>query len=352
MGVAQNFYYGTRLEMIVLALVVVHRLLLARSEVMAVARYLPLTLIGFLVGWGPGIRVPLYHRSDYEARLAVIGIFQSGWFRARERLGESPYEIVAQQLGNAAGAVTSVADRSPFYLSGMPLLDTVSSILFAIGLALTLYRWRSIESALLVAWLVVALVGGGFLLVNAPESHHFVTLAPLLCLLIGLGIDLLTRSVERTGVGARLRPPALAALAVGALVAWNLHFYFASYTPRHVYGFRETESSTAIGRYLATRHAEFVYFVGAPYTFLANGSIAFLARSPEGVDVPQPIGSDGLPPPPPGVRPIVVVAPARIGELASVRRRYPGTSVRKFRSEVDGVLLFATYSPNEKNWPA
>jgi hypothetical protein len=39
-----------------------------------------------------------------------------------------------------------------------------------------------------------------------------------------------------------------------------------------------------------------------------------------------------------------------MSELPAVRRRYPGTTVQRYRSEVDGMLLFAAYAPSPDNW--
>jgi hypothetical protein len=232
----------------------------------------------------------------------------------------------------------------------MPLLDPVSSALFLVGLAVVLYEWRRIESALLLAWLLIALVFGGVLLVNPPEVQRFVTLAPLLCLLIAVGIDLGARFLTNAVPQVRRFVPALAALCVAGLGVWSLHFYFAVYTPRNDLGFRTTESTTAIGRYLAARPGRYVYFVGPPFTYLGNGSIEFIGRA-RGFDVPQPIGARGLPPPPRGLRPLVVFDPARMSELGAVRRRYPGTTVKSYHSDVDGAPLFAAYTPSRSNWP-
>jgi 4-amino-4-deoxy-L-arabinose transferase-like glycosyltransferase len=350
LGVAQSFYFGSRLSVVVLVGFLAHQLLVSRAAVAAVARYLPLTVLGFLIGWGPGLRVPLYHWQDYNARLAQIGIFQSGWFEAERDRGESAMDILIRQVVDSAGAITSVVDRSGFYWPEMPLLDPVSSALFLVGLAAVVHRWRRPESGLLLAWLVAALFFGGVLLVNTPESHHFVTLAPLICLFVALGLDLIRRLVVRAVPRARLVAAALTAVAVAGLVAWNVSFYFGEYTPRQSFGGRPTESATAIARFLAARERPYVYFVGPPFVYLGNGSIAFIARKPPGYDVPQRVGADGLPPPPAGRSPVVVFVPPRADEAAAVWRRYPGTAIRTYRSSVDRAPLFSAYAPSRRDW--
>ena len=122
---------------------------------------------------------------------------------------------------------------------------------------------------------------------NTPESHHFVTLAPLICLFVALGLDLARRALVRAVPATRRLAPALTVLAVGALVAWNLDFYFREYTPRNNFGGRPTESATAIGRHLAAHPGRYVYFVAPPFAYLGIGSIAFLAGSRSGTTFPS-----------------------------------------------------------------
>lgn len=256
-------------------------------------------------------------------------VFSALAYRAEANEHLRPWSVLGLWVASMAGFVSS----------------------FLVGLTVVVCGWRRIESALLLAWLVLALVGGGVLLVNTPESHHFVTLAPLICLLMALGLDLLGRGLERVVPALRRDVPALTAIVVATRMAWNLNFYFREYTPRRVYGFRAAESATAISEYITARPGRFVYFFGPPFAYLENGTIAFVARTPAGLDVLGPMGAKGLPVPPGDQSPLMIFYPPRAGEAAAVSRRYPGTPIRPVRSEVDGMLLFVTYTPAADAWP-
>ena len=60
-------------------------------------------------------------------------------------------DLLARQVLDSAGAITTVVDRSFFYWPEMPLLDPVSSVLFLAGLGLVPWRWRRPVSGLLLA---------------------------------------------------------------------------------------------------------------------------------------------------------------------------------------------------------
>jgi dolichyl-phosphate-mannose-protein mannosyltransferase len=346
-GTAQHFYFGSRLVPLVLVAVVVHQLLVGGARLVRASRYLPLTLLGFWIGYGPGVRVPLYHWNNFNARLAVVGIFQSGWFDERRALGESTLEILARQTSRSMGAYTHVVDRSPNYWPQMPLLDPVTAAFFLLGIGLCIFAWRRAESAAVVAWLAGTIVAGGILIVNTPESPRYVTSAPAVCVVAALAI---VRSASGISVAfpplQRIAPALIGALVIG-LAAWNLNFYFREYSPRNSYGFRRTEETTAIGRYLHERGAgSFAYFFGAPWTFLNVGTIRFLAPEVAGIDVLEPLErGQKLPAGPVNRRPLLLFLPARFHELSVARGRYPHGVVRTFLAKVDRKPLFFAYEP-------
>ena len=97
----RRFYFGARLSVVVVLGFLAHQLLFSRATVRRRRRATSLTALGFLIGWGPGVRVPLYHWDDYNARLVHVGIFQSGWFdaersAARRRWTFSPVRYSVQ----------------------------------------------------------------------------------------------------------------------------------------------------------------------------------------------------------------------------------------------------------------
>jgi 4-amino-4-deoxy-L-arabinose transferase-like glycosyltransferase len=344
-GIAQLFYYGTRLVPLVLVVTMVHQLLVARPPTLRSARYLPLAAIGFLIGYGPGVRIPLFHWDDYAARLPDVGIFQSGWFDERRALGESGVQILVQQSRQAVGAFTHVADSSGFYSPGMPLLDSVSAVFFVVGVAVLLARWRRPETAAVASWVAGTILTGGILLVDPPQSQRYITTAPAVCLLAAIGIVRTTGVVKRRVPHGRAVAPAAAALLVAALALWSVNFYFFEYSSRNTYGYRRTEVATAVARYIdAHLGGTFVYFFGPPFTYLNNGSIRFLAPDLHGVDVPEPLlRGEYLPRAPGSLPPSFVLLPGRLAELPVVRAAYPAGRVHTVFSEHDRRPLFYTY---------
>jgi hypothetical protein len=355
-GVAQHFYLGSRLVPLVLVAVLLHQLVVARPVLARAAVGLALAAVGFLVAYGPGVRVPLYHRNDYNARLSQVGIFQTGWYEQQRELGRSVWDIFWAQTVDSVGAFTHVVDLSPNYLAGMPIFDSLTAAFFVLGAIVTAFAWRRAETAALFAWLSGTVVAGGILMVSPPQSHRYVTAVAPACLLAAVGL-VRTAPVIASAFPARLsvRAPAVTAVLVLGIALWNLDFYFREYSARYTYGSRKGEEITEIGRYLARQPAgAHAFFLGAPWTFYEVGTIRFLAPDVPGSDVGRPITRvQDVPRVPAGSqrRPVFLFLPPRVPELRVVRRVYPRGRVLWFVGKADRQPLFVAYEPARSTEP-
>jgi len=347
LGLGQHFYMGGRLTPLVVLALLLHAWLLDRHWLLNMRWRLALLGIGFVLAFGPLLRFFLLNHTAFTARLAAVGIFQTGWFAQQQAQGMSTIAILLHQTRDAFGAFTFQPDRSTWYDPHIPLLDRASAVLFVFGLAITISRWRRMEMVVLIAWLVGAAVFGGVLLKNTPESPRYVTTAPALCLLIALALEELMALVRWAFPLGQRAAYAVCGVAVLLLALWNLNFYFREYTPRRTFGWLNTEAATAIGAYLHEQPGHrYVYFFGPPRIFIGHGTIRFLAPGVPGIDVVDPVASpDELPPTPPGDRPIFIFLPERAGELEVVQRRFPGGTMVQERAWRTDSTLFLSYEP-------
>lgn len=347
LGLAQHFYMGARLAPLVLLVVLAHQFLLARARVFAVLRQLPLMALGFVLGFGPLLRYFLLHPNDFTARLAIVSIFSNDWIPARQAEGLSLLQILLIQARGAIGGFIYEPDHSAFYDPQMPLLDRTSAILFILGLTLVIHRWRRIESALLLAWVLGVTIFGGMLLIDPPQSARYVIAAPAMCLLIALALTQIAAALRWALALTQRHVAVLGAAAVLLLALWNINFYFREYTSRDAYGWLNTEVATDIGNYLHRQPDNvYVYFFGAPRMFISNGSVRFIAANVPSVDVLETISSPNmLPPLPPDRRPIFIFLPERAGELAIVQGRYPNGTLRQVDAVSEQTTLYLSYEP-------
>jgi hypothetical protein len=346
-GVAQHFYMGSRLTPLLIAALIAHLALCDRQRFRAVAPRLPLIIVGFGLGFGPLIAHFIAQPSALTARLAMVGVVQSGWLEQKLVEGVSLSTILIDQTRQSFGAYTFIPDRGAWYDPGIALLDPVSSLLLTLGVALALVNWRRSEWFLLIAWLTGAAVLGGMLLVNTPESPRYVTTTPALCLLIALAIQQIATMMQWAFRLTKTRH-ALVSVAILALLAgWSINFYFREYTPRRTYGWTNTEAATRVAHLINDQSEPvYVYFFAPPRIYLGNGSIRFIVRDLQGMDILEPITDpEQIMPPPEGRRPLFIFLPEREAELAVVAQRFPGGTTLRFQGEREPGTLFLAYTP-------
>ncbi|MDW8212225.1 MAG: glycosyltransferase family 39 protein [Roseiflexaceae bacterium] len=346
-GVAQHFYMGSRLTPLLIAVLIAHLVITDWRRFCWLAPRLPLIIGGFFLGFGPLIAHFINDPSALTARLAMVGVVQSGWLDHKLAEGIPLTHIILDQARQSFGAYTFVPDRGAWYDPKIALLDSASSVLLVLGAALALVNWRRPEWFLPVAWLTGAAVLGGMLLVNSPESPRYVTTAPALCLLVMLALQQIVALAGQAFRWTDRRRALLTAILVALLSGWSLNFYFRDYIPRRTYGWTNTEIATKLAHYVNAQPGPvYVYMFTPPRMFFGNGTIRFIASGVEGMDVHKPVtDSAQIMPPPDGKRPIFIFLPEREAELAVVQQRFPGGVIERFQGEWEPVVLFIAYTP-------
>ena len=348
MGLGWYGYFGARLIGVVVALYLAWRIVV---EYRFLARYGRLLLI--LLGVALVVVAPLlfYYvgRPDaLAARSRQVSIFASGWLvREQAVTGRSVADLLLGQVWKSVSAFHYTLDPTFWYRPSIPLLDLVSGVFFILGLLWVTAHYRWPANGLLLSWFWLALILGWVMTENPPSSMRLTIVAPALALLVGLGLNWLIELLDRLCITHRaLREwPAVAVLVAVAVL--NLHYYFVVYTPTRVYGNPTAEVATELGRYLAQQDDDcVVYFYAPPFMYWDFGTLRFMARGVEGVDIPPPEEEAG------GVELVVpdlgrgarfVFLPERLGELDGVRAQYPGGVEVPVYSSADGRLLYVLY---------
>jgi len=356
MGLGWYGYFGARLIGVVVALYLAWRIVV---EYRFLARYGRLLLI--LLGVALVVVAPLLfyyvdHPDALAARSRQVSIFASGWL-AREQVvtGRSATDLLLGQVWKSVSAFHYTLDPTFWYRPSIPLLDLVSGVFFILGLLWVTAHCRWPANGLLLSWFWLSLILGWVMTENPPSSMRLTIVAPALALLVGLGLNWLIELLDRLcipvlskveGTHRALRSWSVVVLLV-AVAVLNLHYYFVVYTPTRVYGNPTAEVATELGRYLAQQDDDcVVYFYAPPFMYWDFGTLRFLARGVEGVDVPLPeegAGGVGL-----GASDLVrgarfVFLPERLGELDGVRAQYPGGVEVPVYSSADRRLLYVLY---------
>ncbi len=347
-GLGWYAYFGARWVTFLLVLLIAERALREPLFLTRHRRDLLLLSLGWLVVVLPLLGWYTAHPNALYERYNAVSIFASGWLEREVALtGKSALTLLLRQFWKAATAFHLTPDPTFWYRPERPLVDFITGALMLVGMLAAGIRWRWPGRSATLIWFWSTLVMGWVLTENPPSSQRGLLLTPAVALLVAWGVEGIwevtsrrrlarvavppwgkeasevLEPLRRAGGGWLPRHPVrvalLAALGVASLL--NLHFYFAVYTPRRVYGNPTAEMATAFARF-ARAHplpGSVVYFFGPPDIYWEFGTLAFLLRDQPGVNVMPGECPQGLSPP---VR--FVFTEARADELAVVQQRYPG----------------------------
>ena len=342
LGLSQYFYAGARLIPLLVVALIGFMAITKRDFLRDnLGHLVALAVVALLVAL-PLLAYYQQRPDSFMARVNQVGIIQSGWLAREPGLtGKSTRQILTEQFLKSVLGFHYYTDPTFWYHASIPLLDFLSSILLVFGLAYAMVHLREWPYFLLSTWFWLTVFLGWFMTENPPSSMRVVIIAPCLAALVAVG---LVRLVELgralMGSDKTLRKLALAG-AVTLIALVNVKFYFMDYTPTRVYGNPTAEIGTELSKYLAARGGDYkVYFFGAPRMYFIFGTIRFMARGVEGVDIRQPLTGE-----PtfvdPGREAIFVFLPGRRGELDIVRRVYPQGKL--WESDPGGEAQFIVY---------
>ena len=173
------------------------------------ARFLPIFLLVFFGGWvvanrefrrqqflnlvlvagmaaavfAPLAAYGLAHPDIFFAREMHVSILNPDWGRGSplQALGEGLLKTLA--MFNFAG--DPEFDRNP---GRRPVLDPISSVCFAIGLAIALLRWKRQNYLLVVCWFFIMALPGAFTAEVLPHFHRGIGALPPLSLMCAIGV--------------------------------------------------------------------------------------------------------------------------------------------------------------------
>jgi hypothetical protein len=120
-------------------------------------------------------------------------------------------------VGHSFGAYVAYPDITGFYGPGVPLVFGLALVIFLVGVIWALHtrRW------LVLAWVALTALLGGFIMRGAPSSSHFVVSIPAIVWLLILPLDaLIARGRWRLALSVML-----------AIMLIDLVFYFGVYVP-------------------------------------------------------------------------------------------------------------------------
>jgi len=351
-GLAQFAYTGARFATAMVAIVTLSFVLRDGIPFWHKQRRGILIMVGAaVVTAAPMIQYAIRFPLDYNARINLNGIIQSGWLEREQVVrNQGALPILLDQFQRAVLAFNVYPDRGGFYASPRPLFDFASGVLFLLGLGYATLRPGDRRLFPLVAWWWGGTILGGALTLAPPSVHRLITLGPPAVFFVALALLKIAQIAQRAWTAWSPRRQALyLAAAVLAISIASVNWYFLEYTPLRVYGGYNTVVANEMATYMRDKLGSDwrVYFFGPPRIYILGfGSIPYLAPDVEGVDVVEPLTA---PLDPAIVQPdknaAFIFLPERRGELEWVRKTFPNGALEEVPSSWNGdpILAFIVY---------
>ncbi len=353
-GASAYFYLASHLAPIFLLLLLLYLLIVRRDLLVAHGANLAAAAAMALLVALPQIVYYQAHPGVFMERVNLLGIFHSNWLAQQVGAGNVAVNVLLMQLRRASLAFTASLDASTSYNPGIPLLRTLPAIFFTVGVALAIWRVRRPRYALLLLWLLVTLIFGEALLVDAPGSHRVLIAAPFVALLVTSALFWIVGRLraayqaqgQRRAAFSRRIPAHIAAalLLVLLFVAGDLIFYFGQYRQSHRFGDRNSEIAHEVGHYLNSLEGDWrVYFHGPPAMYISFPTILYLATDFQSgvnlMDVPENAGA------PPEAQPnenlVFIYLPERSAEVNQTAQRYPQGTLLTFEGVLQNPLFYS-----------
>lgn len=179
---------------------------------------------GFLVVAGPLLWWYMQHPHDLVGRAQTLNLFsRAGLAGAQGMYGtDNMPHIVLYQIARSFGAFIASWDINPNYGISAPVLDPITGMLVLPGLVFALLKQPRLTTTLLI-WFLIAIIAGAILLVNPPNSSHYIVLVPLAIIFAAVGLSRL--------FAVPASRPFVPLILIG-ICFLNLYLYF-SYYPYH-----------------------------------------------------------------------------------------------------------------------
>ena len=341
LGLSQYFYHGNRL---LLPLSLATLLLSGTRRLRMRWRGLLTFFVVAVLVSGPLLAYFVQRPDVFMERYSAINRFVSGRLAIEQQAtGKSLSWLLLGYLGQNVLAYNHTRDVGFFYRPNTPMLLVFSGALFVLGVGLALARWREVRYQVLLVWIGLTVLFGGWLLKSPPHYQRYLIAAPAVCLLIGRAAVVVLRRMARLwGWRPAVRRWLVAFLAV-TLLAINAGYYFVVYVPGGAFAFdRNTEIADRAARLMVELGPDYhTYFFCTSMRLGGFNSVRFLAPRANWMDVVESPPTDwtfveeGR-----GAH--FILLPEREDELPLLQERFPDGEEREVNGR-DGRILFIVY---------
>ncbi len=337
-GLAQYFYYSSRLIPIIVAPIL---LILWRARRIHPWQVLAF-VFAFAVVYAPLVADYVEHPARFFGRLRDLTIFNEGYVREivgpTGALPGSLPALFAEHIRRSLNLFVRGGDLGGFYSGNTPQFDVVTALLIWLGLGATLAHWRRYHEAALLLWFGLGLWFGSVMTRGAFSGQRILVMVAAGQLMAGVLVVRLYALLQRLP-SHRLEWLAvpLGTTAALWLLSVNVTIYFYEYAGRG-----ESAEQAEVAREIVKDSESYhIYFLTSPAFDPNHGAIRFLARGVPATNLQR--ASDFKRPPPDGRGIKLIVLENHRDDLRAIQPMLPPGEERRVNAG-NGRLMFTVYT--------
>jgi hypothetical protein len=243
-------YYPGRIAVLIFGFILLYLLLFRRDWLQARWGMILLWVLAVLIAFGPMLAVFVRDLDSFVGRASTSFILNPDMIKHMQGVYrvDTVFDLLLQHARRAVLMFHYYKDTGTQFGFRHPFLDPFTAPLFTLGMGYALFQWRRFGHAMVIAWTVLVVLTGCFLMGDAPNWPRLMILLPPTALLAALALNVIYEQVNGSleRVSSLVKPLVPVAITLCLIVVgvlnWNTYVELkGTYaTPR-----------TRIGRYLA-----------------------------------------------------------------------------------------------------
>ena len=336
-AVAVNMYFSGRILAPIVLLVGLYLFLFHRKRLVENREGLIAYGAAFLVTFGPMALIALNDLPDYMSRFQHVTLTDPGVYThlLNKYQASSLREVILAQIQRTFLTFQYYGDTSTQFGYPHPMLNPWLAPFFLIGVGIVTGRLRHVGNFLLTTWLLLALVLGSVLTVDAPFWPRLVVILPANALVTAIGMRWMLSLA-----GNRLRLRGGIALLLLILIAWAGWLNWQTYTR---YALSRVGENDFTARFILTLGERPACYLDGDHT-LQEREFQFLLRGRSDIeitsdswteDVAECVKRHG----------VIVALGSQQERVQIIARMYPGGTLEEVRGPTGAPRLIVYWLP-------
>jgi hypothetical protein len=192
-----NFYLDAWAWAVFLVILVIAWAIVDRDAIIRARFQLLFMFSLMLIGLSPMIIWANAYQGEFFSRMSMDGSITTGWLAREAELYGVSQAYIIYQLFEAAILAFLTKPFIDFYHAGVPILDSVSAVVFVIGMGIVHWQMRTRKMLMLLGWFWGGVTALAVLTIPISAYHYrLFAVVPVVYLIIAYTYDLFLRQID------------------------------------------------------------------------------------------------------------------------------------------------------------